>query len=1104
MKISLSSGKKVHYIAIVMLLFACNIFTSAQDTIPLTSDAHIHSWSGNVDANFDANETMIIKTNADENIDRLGLIKVDLDTINKYDVIDSVKIFYSFHNCHNGNIDIFKYEYEYSSDTITWNNSPSTVLQSSDSITSWFTESSWNRQDAYHGLDITAYAIERLAIDSVMSLALRGEASGSGYDLHTLESVADGNGIVWSPYAVVYGRNFDTEQKGILSDAHIHSWSGNVDVNFDASANMVIKTNADGSIDRLGLVKIDLDSISDFASIDSVKLFYSFHNCHAGNIDIFKFEYDYSSDTITWNNAPSTVLPSSDSITTWITEASWNRQDAFHGLDITSYALERLAVDSVISLALKGEASGSGYDIHALENTDDGGIWTPYVEVIGTLNNYIPSDDTTLADLTIDGTTIEGFDPVTATYDVELAKGTTEVVVDATPNDDHATVSGTGTVDVSSGSATSVITVTAEDVSDMDYTINLTVAAQSDNAFLHSLTIDIGTLIPEFDSATFSYTVSLPSGTDTVVVTPVLSDTENATLTGGGKIDVSDDKVTALVEVTAEDGTIQTYSIFFKLQSEDAIKMPLTSDTHIHSYSGNVDNNYDASENIIAKTNTDGSFDRLALAKVDIRAMSSFETIDSVYLFYSFHNCHDGIIDIFRYDHDYGSDTITWNNAPSTELASSDSITTWITKSSWNREDAYHGVNISAYVQERLAVDSVVSLALRAESSGNGFDLHALEISADGNGVVWSPYIEIYGKLAEGVKSNDASLSDLTVDGTTLDGFSSTITNYTVLLPEGTTGATIVATANHDSATVNGDGEIDVSSGSGVATITVLAEDSISTKTYTITLNVGWLKSDNAYLDSLTYDVGVLLPIFDSATFEYTLNVPASTSTVTLEAFTSSDSATVVGDGAIDVSNGDTTVSIVVTAEDETTELTYEVAIKVLSDDATLSSLTSSPEGTFTPAFDPSTASYALLVPEGTSIVNFFAETTHENAVIEGLGSVNVTSESGSILITVTSEDGTATKDYSVDITVETSTEISGILTEDISVYPNPVAEKLYIDAGLNSDISIYDINGQFITGIISIESKTEIDVSHYFAGSYIIVVRSNDNEVLRTVFIKH
>ena len=57
----------------------------------------------------------------------------------------------------------------------------------------------------------------------------------------------------------------------------------------------------------------------------------------------------------------------SDLKATWSTEASWNREDAYHAVDITDYFKEVMAGDQVMSIALVGESSDKGYDIHAKE-----------------------------------------------------------------------------------------------------------------------------------------------------------------------------------------------------------------------------------------------------------------------------------------------------------------------------------------------------------------------------------------------------------------------------------------------------------------------------------------------------------------------------------------------------------------------------------------------------------------------------------------------------------------------------------------------------------------------------------------------------------------
>ena len=85
-------------------------------------------------------------------------------------------------------------------------------------------------------------------------------------------------------------------------------------------------------------------------------------------------------------------------------------------------------------------------------------------------------------------------------------------------------------------------------------------------------------------------------------------------------------------------------------------------------------------------------------------------------------------------------------------------------------------------------------------------------------------------------KHTDATLSDLTVGGTTVTGFASGTTSYNVELPFGTTSApTVAGTANDEKA--KSVVVTQAASANGDATVVVTAEDN-STKTYTIHFSV--------------------------------------------------------------------------------------------------------------------------------------------------------------------------------------------------------------------------------------------------------------------------
>ena len=141
----------------------------------------------------------------------------------------------------------------------------------------------------------------------------------------------------------------------------------------------------------------------------------------------------------------------------------------------------------------------------------------------------------------------------------------------------------------------------------------------------------------------------------------------------------------------------------------------------------------------------------------------------------------------------------------------------------------------------------------------------------------------------------------------------------------------------------------------------------------------------NRDLADLTADAGTLDPAFASDETDYTLTVPADTTSVTFTATPSDPMATVTGDLTLDAIPG--TATITVTAQDGSTkDYTVEVVLEqVLSDDATLSAL-SVDVGTLDPPFATETTAYALVVDVGTTAVNITATATDANATVAGDG----------------------------------------------------------------------------------------------------------------------
>ena len=92
--------------------------------------------------------------------------------------------------------------------------------------------------------------------------------------------------------------------------------------------------------------------------------------------------------------------------------------------------------------------------------------------------------------------------------------------------------------------------------------------------------------------------------------------------------------------------------------------------------------------------------------------------------------------------------------------------------------------------------------------------------------------------------------------------------------------------------------------------------------------NPGVSLSSNSALSSLTVSAGTLTPAFDPAITEYTLSLPSQSDRLTITANPSDSRATVQGDGDISLQDGETSLSVVVTAEDGSAK-TYTITVQV-------------------------------------------------------------------------------------------------------------------------------------------------------------------------------
>ena len=171
-------------------------------------------------------------------------------------------------------------------------------------------------------------------------------------------------------------------------------------------------------------------------------------------------------------------------------------------------------------------------------------------------------------------------------------------------------------------------------------------------------------------------------------------------------------------------------------------------------------------------------------------------------------------------------------------------------------------------------------------------------------------------------KKNNANLSDLKVDGTTVTGFSADTLTYTLPAAAKTkTSITIAATAADSDATITGTGNKNLNYGSNSFDVVVTAHDGTTKKTYTINIERE-APANSADLSDLKVD-GTTVTGFSADTLTYTLDdVENSKTSINITATPADSNATVTGTGTKSLTVGNNSFPIVVTAEDGTTKKT--------------------------------------------------------------------------------------------------------------------------------------------------------------------------------------
>lgn len=699
----------------------------------------------------------------------------------------------------------------------------------------------------------------------------------------------------------------------------------------------------------------------------------------------------------------------------------------------------------------------------------------------------------TLSGITVSvGTLTPEFDPETTSYTVNVGGSIESINIGATLTDDRATIlDGTGDHDLEVGDNKITITVQSESGAKREYIVNV-VRAKKENNNLATLTVD-GVSVPDFDKDTLEYTLdNVPYSKTSIKIEATAEDTD-ATITGTGNKGLQTGENKFEVVVTAQNGTPKTYTIYITRAKNNNAKLSLLSvngyvlvptfDSDTYDYEVTVDSTKETlSPNEVTAVAEDTN---ATVFKQEQTALST--TTDNFYEVKV--TAEDGVTT--------ETYTIKVIRPKSSDALLKEVKVTGATISPTFESNKFEYTLTVPYGSTDFRVEGIPNYS-KTTVFGNGDytianNVVTLTTQAE-NG-----HTEVYNFTVVEAKSNDATLSGLSVNGYPLDKtFAPTTLSYTIgNIPYGTNKLIVNATPNNanstieyyvdgvkqDSNTVN----IPDSLGTKTITVKVTAPDGVTPKSYNISYTI--VESDNAYLSKLTPSVGSI--DFIKTGENYTLTVDNDVTSVNFDVETEDSNASITVDGlstftpytisVTDLPVGTKTLTILVTAQDNKTTKTYNVVIKrldpVASNDAYLSSL--SVNGyPLDKTFDMETFEYSIgQIPfalteltisatpnHGGSTLSYLVNGTKQTSNVVSIPKVEGT---GAITVQVTAEDGKTVQNYKITYSKVAST--------------NAYLESIIVSEGtltFNKNTFAYTVDVDRTVSSIDITAKTEDDTA--------------------------
>ena len=677
----------------------------------------------------------------------------------------------------------------------------------------------------------------------------------------------------------------------------------------------------------------------------------------------------------------------------------------------------------------KGEASSS-----ATLNTQSKtfGIETKNVYVVvtsedGTVNTYTidltrtKSSDNSLKSLIIDnGTLTPSFNSATRTYTAEVEGNITSINVNAIPNSLYGKIKSiTGNTNLNFGNNQIEIIVEAENGNTASYIINVT-RKQYDISTLDDIKID-GVSIENFNKDTKEYDLKTVNFEKDSINIETTKSNSYATVSGDGLVSLKTGNNKIVITVTAQNGIDKSEYVLnlYREKNNDTsisnlkVKGIEAKNTDVGIYEVTVPND------VTILTPSDVIFDYPSDATIVKSQTLTLLTTE---------------VNDYRFKVIAEDSTEQEYSIKVTRTASNDSSLNKVTLIIGNDDSRYCLMNSDNTCRIEVPVDTLqfnleADIASTASVIPSNDTVHSMPANESSKSITLTVTAEdgtttVYTVNVERQKSSNANLSDLKVNGQTIEGFNSSKQTYEISVPGTIDKALIEATVEDtDKAVITTDlsNQFDLEfDKQNKIEISVQAENK-TVKTYTIYITRN--HRQDITLKDLTIN-GVTISDFTSTKDEYTLSeLPYNTHQLNIVATPNDELATKTGDGLVRINTGNNDITITVYAHDTSIYHDYVIHVsRKLNDDAGIKEISLSGNKA---TYNSSTKKYEVTVPNNIEEVNASnlivnvndpITSSDKKATVAFDTTPILTTSTNDITIKVTAEDGTV-KDYILSVT---------------------------------------------------------------------------------------